>query len=319
MIPQAATNQYRTQRRITAEAVSASNRLWRRVDAADLDTTWATILPGLMAVTMASQSRAAEAGAEYVPSLRDELNISDRIEGDVRPSSLVGTSSTGVPLEFALAGGITHAKSLIKNGAPPRMATIAGGKRLAQTVQLQVADAGRIASSVSAIGDKSLTRYTRMLVPPSCSRCAILAGKISYMDTAFLRHPRCDCRNIPCNENTAGDLTSDPHDYFESLSEPEQDRVFTKAGARAIRDGADMNQVVNARSGMYTTRGGNLATRAGSTQRGAWGSSQTVVNRRTGARERPVRRHRMMPETIYGLTDNRDEQIRLLKYYRFMD
>lgn len=316
---QSARDQYRTQQRLTAEAVSASRRLWRRVDAADLDASWAAITPSLMAVTLASQLRAAEVGAEYVPSVREELNISGRIEGEVRPSSLVGTSSTGVPLEMALIGGITHAKTLIGKGVPPRMATIAGGTRLAQTVQLQVADAGRVAASVGAMGDKALTRYTRMLVTPSCSRCVILAGKISYMDQAFLRHPRCDCRNIPCNEDTAGDLTSDPGEYFGSISEAEQDRIFTKAGAQAIRDGADMNQVVNARRGMYTTKGGNLATRAGSTRRGAWGSSQTVVNRRTGARERPVKRHRMMPETIYGLTDSRDEQIRLLKYYRFMD
>lgn len=319
MMPRAATAQYRTQQRLTAEAVAASRRLWRRVDPASLDASWASVLPAVMAVTLAAQSRAAEAGAEYVPSVRDELNISERIEGEVRPASLVGTSSTGVPLELALVGGVTHAKSLIGKGMSPRMATIAGGNRLAQTMQLQVADAGRIAASVGAMGDRSLTRYTRMLVTPSCSRCVILAGQISYMDTAFLRHPRCDCRNIPCNEDTAKALSTDPQEYFDSIDEPEQDRIFTKAGAQAIRDGADMNQVVNARRGMYTTKGGNLATRAGSTQRGAWGSSQTVVNRRTGARERPIRRHRMMPETIYGLTDNRAEQIRLLKYYRFMD
>lgn len=40
-----------------------------------------------------------------------------------------------------------------------------------------------------------------------------------------------------------------PGDYFESLDRAEQDKIFTKAGAQAIRDRADINQVVNARRG----------------------------------------------------------------------
>lgn len=63
----------------------------------------------------------------------------------------------------------------------------------------------------------------------------------------------CDCRHIPCPEAVADDLTTDPRAYFDSLSGPEQERIFTRSGAKAIRDGADMGRVVNARRGMSSS------------------------------------------------------------------
>lgn len=55
--------------------------------------------------------------------------------------------------------------------------------------------------------------------------------------------------------------------YFNSLSAAEQDRLFTKAGAEAIRSGADLARVVNARRGMYEA-GGRSFTREATTRRG---------------------------------------------------
>ncbi|WP_348239952.1 hypothetical protein, partial [Salmonella enterica] len=65
----------------------------------------------------------------------------------------------------------------------------------------------------------------------------------------FKRHPMCHCRNIPAAEDTSDDIRTDPMKLFHSLSEAEQNRQFTKAGAQAIRDGADINRVVNSRRG----------------------------------------------------------------------
>src|SRR5690348_18342012 len=36
-----------------------------------------------------------------------------------------------------------------------------------------------------------------LLNPPSCQRCAILAGRWYRWSQGFLRHPRCDCVNLP--------------------------------------------------------------------------------------------------------------------------
>lgn len=290
------------------------------MDLTDLDGSWATaVMPRVVALVTASQVAAAESGARYISELRDELNLADRAEGVAIPTAFAGIASNGAPLELALAGGLYDVKEQIALGVPKAAALRAGRMRLTQRVQLEVADAGRLGASVTAVADRTFTTYTRMLVPPSCSRCVILAGRTYGMQTAFQRHPRCDCRHVPSNETVAGDLTVDPRDYFASLTEAEQAKAFTKAGAQAIRDGADINQVVNARRGMYTTTTGAQNTRAGTTRRGMYGSSQTEFDKRTGNRMRTASRARPMPERIYALTaGDRDEAIRLLRYYRYI-
>lgn len=84
------------------------------------------------------------------------------------------------------------------------------------------------------------------------------------------------------------------------MSPAEQDKAFGKAGAQAIRDGADIGQVVNARRGMYSA-GGVDYTRESTTKRGV-AEGQT----------------RLMPESIYRLASSRDEAIRLLRQYRYI-
>ena len=84
------------------------------------------------------------------------------------------------------------------------------------------------------------------------------------------------------------------------MDEAEQDRVFGKAGAQAIRDGADIARVVNARRGMYTA-GGLRLTREATTRRGIG---------------RPVR---LMPEEIYRQANgNRGEALRLLRLHGYI-
>jgi hypothetical protein len=109
---------------------------------------------------------------------------------------------------------------------------------------------------------------------------------------------------------------TDPDAYFHSLSEAEQNRAFGQAGARAIRDGADIGQVVNARRGMYAVgdRYGLKATREGMTKRG-------LARQRMRALERGGRapaRVRLMPESIYRIAADRDEAIRLLYRYGYL-
>lgn len=71
--------------------------------------------------------------------------------------------------------------------------------------------------------------------------------------------------------------------------------MFGKAGAEAIREGADMARVVNARRGMYTA-GGRLFTH-----------------------ESAGRRPRLMPEQILREADgDRGEAIRLLRLHGYL-
>jgi hypothetical protein len=86
----------------------------------------------------------------------------------------------------------------------------------------------------------------------------VLAGKFYHWNAGFKRHPRCDCIHIPTRESLADDTTTDPTEYFNSLSPEQQDAAFTKTGARAIRDGADVSRVVNVNQRGLATAKGNL-------------------------------------------------------------
>jgi hypothetical protein len=124
----------------------------------------------------------------------------------------------------------------------------------------------------------------------------------------------CDCVHVPVTDpDVADEVKTDPRTYFDSLSRAEQDRIFTNAGAQAVRDGADLNQVVNARRGMYSAGsvGGTLsATTEGMTRRG-------FAGRPTG----PLGKGgfiRLMPESIYQLSGSREETLRLLRRYGYL-
>lgn len=68
---------------------------------------------------------------------------------------------------------------------------------LERLILSEVADAGRTASQVEFVARPDWQNYVRMLTPPSCARCAILAGRIYRDLDAFQRHPLCDCVMVP--------------------------------------------------------------------------------------------------------------------------
>lgn len=108
-------------------------------------------------------------------------------------------------------------------------------------------------------------------------------------------YPRCDCIHIPAREDSADDLRTDPKAYFDSLTAAEQDRLFTKAGAEAVRSGADMARVVNARRGMYEAGGRSYTTEAAG------------------------RRPRLMPEQILREAGtDRAEALRLFRLHGYL-
>jgi hypothetical protein len=142
---------------------------------------------------------------------------------------------------------------------------------------------------------------------------------------------------------------TDPKAYFNSLSRAEQERIFTVGGAQAIRDGADITSVVNARRGMSTVgswveqRPGGAVTHRGRTERTtAFGRQLQVTTEGTTRRglffQREYRRMqqqglvppgpiprgvrlrtpRLSPEEIYRQADDRAEAIRMLKRFGYI-
>lgn len=105
-----------------------------------------------------------------------------------------------------------------------------------------VQDAARAAEQVS-ITVRPRIGYVRYLNPPSCSRCAILAGRVYRYSEGFLRHPGCDCIHVPTTVANPAFV----HDPAELV----RDGLVTglsKAALKALADGADLGRIVNIKS-----------------------------------------------------------------------
>lgn len=290
---------YRRQVVLARRAATALARIWGRVATSSIGPSWADQVTEAADVLRSAQAIAAAASAVYIDDMSTEYGNHDVPGGRVIPGAFAETAADGRELASLLYHPAVVALTAIRNGAPPRRALAAGGLSLDMIARTEVADAGRVADGVAITARRSMTGYVRMTVGKTCSRCLILAGKRYRWNQGFQRHPRCDCRHIPVAEDVPGDVRTDPKAAFKSMSPDEQDRVFTRDGARAIRDGADMGQVVNARKGMYTAAG----------------------QRRTsqGAGRRRGRPPRLMPEQIYReAKGNRDEAIRLLRLHGYL-
>lgn len=185
-----------------------------------------------------------------------------------------------------------------------------------------VAETARAAETAAIAPREWVDGWVRMVNLPACSRCIILAGRFYMWNDGFDRHPDCDCEHIPASEGIAGDLTLDPDGYFESLPPEEQDKLFGKAGAQAIRDGADMAQVVNARRGMQKAQvfgRDAVITTEGTTRRGRANNALTTRRRNTGGtRPDGAAPIRLMPESIYEAAQDRDDAVRLLALHGFI-
>lgn len=299
MIPSAAVDHYKKVQRLQSLGILAARRAWAGVDAGALSASWESALPAVAASVSLLQVRAAEAGASYGAATLAQQGLYEAPEFFVNPESFGGFASDGRALDGLLYAAVPRTKNLIAGGMAPADAVRQGGKFLEMLTKTQVADAGRGAAGVDTATRKSVG-YVRMLNPPSCARCSILAGKFYRWNSGFARHPGCDCVHIQSTQaaiDGAGSegLVHDPYEYFESLSAAEQDKLYTKAGAQAIRDGGDVFQVVNSRRGM---KPGGLVTTEGTSKRGNYGRGKAP---------------RLTPEGIYSQGKSREETLRLLE------
>ena len=298
--PETAVKHYRAMLRLQRSARAAAAVAWSSLSAAYLSESWDSVSPALERAVSRLQLDAATRGAGYGGNTLADQGLYEAPEAWVDPSSLAGVSSRGASLGAALYSAIPHTKDLIAGGMPERVALARGREVLQMSAATQVADAGRTAAGLDTFA-RPKVGYVRMLNPPSCSRCSVLAGRFYRNNEGFRRHPRCDCIHVPTTRTEAAEsegLVHDPYAYFESLSESAQDKTFGKAQAQAIRDGADLFQVVNSRRGMSyagvsadgTRRGQKVVsdfTREGTTKRALWGG----VNRGS---------QRLTPDAIYA-------------------
>ena len=328
-------------------------RLWRMIDRGNIVASWGALLPQALTVLGTSQATAAASAGIYVEDALAAQGLTDSAAGRISPGSFAGIASDGRPLASLLLEPSITALTQIGRGVAAPQALSSGRFLLDMIARTQVADAGRTAVGAAIVARPQARGYVRMVVGKTCSRCLILAGRRYEWNAGFRRHPRCDCRHVPVGETVPDDIRVNPRAYFDSLTPAEQDDIFTKAGARAIRDGADMAQVVNARRGARgltpagaritaeearLLRGGRdvgrleslkifgqdlFVTTEGTTTRGLagvrLGAKESGVKKGKDQRYRFARPPRLMPESIYQIAgDDRDEAIRLLRRFGYI-
>lgn len=270
-------------------------RLWAQIDSGRVVLSWRELSVQALAALTTSQATAAAAASVYIDDVIDAQGIRAPAEGRVASLAFAASASDGRDLRSLLYEPAVRTLVAIQQGESIARARAAGLMSLDTIVRTQVADAGRAAEAVSIASRPKVKGYVRMLSMPSCSRCIILAGRWYRWNAGFRRHPRCDCRSIPAREDTAGDLTTDPRQAFESMTEAERKRVFGAVGTEAISDGADITKVVNANRGTYEVTG------------------------RKFTHEAAGRRPRLMPSQILKeAKGNRAEAIRLLRLHGYL-
>ena len=288
----AAEDRYREAARLAAAVASLAGSAWDRVGLHALDS-WQ---PEQLAVKVAAVQLLLARGADdYLDAVLDEQNLTGDAVSSVNPRAFVGVAGNGLPLTTLLDEPRIRAKVLIGDGLDAQQAWDRARNSIRLMSVTAVQDAGRGADSAAMVARPHVGGYVRMLNTPSCSRCAILAGRFYKWNQGFQRHPRCDCRHVPSNENIAGDLRTDPRQAFREG----QVTGLSRSDTQAVEDGADIGQVVNAHRGMSTADvfGQRLKI--------------TTANAKGAVRLRP--------ESIYKLAgDDRAEAIRLLKRFGYL-
>jgi hypothetical protein len=238
--PQATEQLYKTIQRYELMMVVIGRRLWRRMLPNAMDQSWQQIRPQLTAVTAGAQLAAAQAGVDYVPNVLEEQGIPDRPEARIRPQAFSGIASDGRSLPGLLDGAVVRAKRSVLIGKDGGDALLDGQRWLEQALRSAVADAVRDATTASIIARPNVG-WVRVVNPPCCSRCAILAGKFYAWNEPLLRHPQCDCLNQPTSRDEADQYFMDTRKLYEGGF------ITDLSGKQraALDGGADMSKVLN--------------------------------------------------------------------------
>lgn len=291
MVSDAVVAHYQAMQRMQLAAVAAARKVWEQVDPANLTGTWLSRVQLIAPVIKGNQVLAATSGTAYVSAALAETGAYVPPTGFIDPLAFAGSAADGRALETLLYSPVTTTKEAIRRGMTVANALQVGRAALDTITRTTIADAGRASAGVS-IAARPGVGYVRALNPPSCGRCAILAGKWYRWNRGFLRHPRCDCLHVPSVSRDAAEsegLILDPYKYFRSLSQRDQVRLFGKAESQAIQDGADVFQVVNAKRGLKVA--------------GDFNRSNMV---------------RLTPEAIYKQGLSRTETLKLLQEQRYI-
>lgn len=264
---------------LESEAVRLALAAWGRIAPNAIMETWEQQVPALERELRDVRWHAAFEGASANSFILAEQGIARLPDSFADLDTLVAQTPHGGDVGRALVNPAIKAKSAIETRGVQEALTV-GQRALIAVIGTMVADTARQAAQLDLVSKNA--GYTRMVVGDSCPACVILAGKFYRWNTGFLRHKNCDCVHIP---NAGGSveaardagLVDDPYEYFRGMDEAQQDKWLGEFDAQAVRDGADIFQVVNSKRGRDKF---GLFTTEGTTRRGYFRQNNQRFRRR---------------------------------------
>ena len=187
-VPGPATGHYRRMQDLQLRAIRRGRRAWVQIDPAHLSASWREQLPLLTAGVTEVQGEATTAAAGYTAESLAARGEYEFPRAFADPAAFTGVLDDGGDLTAAMYMPVITTKQALAGGLTMRQALAAGRDRLDRIVAGAVRDSSRAVASVDVTARDSIG-YTRMLNPPSCARCVVLAGRWYRWNAGFDRHP----------------------------------------------------------------------------------------------------------------------------------
>ncbi|WP_158885063.1 hypothetical protein [Amycolatopsis anabasis] len=307
---------YRAQQRIVRQAANQVQRAWTELDT----ETWPELRPELVAAITEGQADAAALAPRYIAATLAAAGAVSNPLGELVARGFAGRAANGLSLARLVDFAFSLYRRAIGLGMPPSEARAAGLARALLYTSTEVADAGRLAVQVGSVLEPEIAGHERIVHLPACGRCTQLAGRLYRNSTGFLRHPRCDCSMKPVTREQWRTQRpgNNPRALFTAMTPEQQEKAFGKGGAAAIRAGADLSRVVNARrKGAVYVAGGHEYTREAITSRGV-GRQLGDLKKRPGRRYRTSGVARPTPAQLVNSTRDEPELTEQLRRFGYL-
>lgn len=285
----AAKVHYRALAQEEAELVLTARKAWRNVSSKYPVESWRQVVDQqFMPLLAQSQSRVALLSSSYSASVLADQDFWVAPNGFVDPDGLAGIAAKGGNLRGQLLEPAYRTDRLIAGGMAPSKAMSQAENALFFQLVSTLADTSRAAAGMD-VALRDGVGYVRVVHGSACGRCIILAGRFYRWNQGFERHPNCRCEHEATTKPRSEGMFDDPYKAFENMTPEQQAKAWGIDNAKAIREGADIYQVTNARRGMTKTR---MFTTEGMTKRG-----NALQGLKRGQR-------RLTPEAIYKQAGN---------------
>ncbi|WP_206793994.1 hypothetical protein [Amycolatopsis sp. MtRt-6] len=315
------TAYYLDQQRVLRAAVDRAQSAWVQLPAGpDTVDVWTEqVRPEVVAAVEQAQADSVALAPLYVAATLAAAGVVSAPLGVLVARAWVGHATTGLPLVALMDFAFRHFRRTLTLGVALSEARTMGLARLLRYVATETADAGRLATTAAAVLEPEIAGYERGVHLPACGRCIQLTGRLYRYSTGFLRHPNCDCTMHPVTRDQwrTGRPANTPRALFDRMTYAQQNKAFGTHAATAIRAGADISRVVNARRhGAVYTAGNHEYTREATTVRGVGGQLGDLAKR--GRRYRTTGLARPTPAQLVNATQDESELVRQLRRFGYL-